>query len=160
MRSSPDAWLGDALNAFAGVSSVVTSGRLLRGLAEAIALGLAELSQLPAFALEGGQLRHGPMEMLGATIGVVQFRADEPAAGLVAALSSSAVAAGSPVVVFDASGAAPIPGAITVALPATSGIAALFLLLPVAQRFMVDFAASRVADVGTPRRSAKITRTE
>jgi fructoselysine-6-P-deglycase FrlB-like protein len=160
LRSDPAPSLAPALSAFAGVSSIVTSGRELRGLAEAIALGLAELSQLPAFALEGGQLRHGPMEMLGPHIGVVQFRAHEPASGLVAALSASAVAAGSPVVVFDASGEAPIPGATTVAVPAAEGIAALFRLLPVAQRFMVDFAASRVPDVGTPRRSAKITRTE
>lgn len=54
-----------ALAALADVGAIVTSGRKLQGLAEAIALGLTELSRLPCFSLEGGQLRHGPMEMLG-----------------------------------------------------------------------------------------------
>jgi fructoselysine-6-P-deglycase FrlB-like protein len=152
--------LEPALAAFAPVRSVVTSGRLLRGLAEAIALGVAELSRLPAFALEGGQLRHGPMEMLGPDVGILQFRSDETTAGLVAVLSADAAAAGSPVVVLDSSGAEPAPGTVTVAVPKASGIAAIFALLPLAQRFMVAFAASRIADVGTPRRSTKITRTE
>ena len=46
------------------------------------------------------------------------------------------------------------------ALPRAAGLAAIFAMLPAAQRFMLDFAAARVADVGTPRRSTKITRTE
>jgi hypothetical protein len=33
-------------------------------------------------------------------------------------------------------------------------------MLPTMQRLMLDFAANRVADVGTPRRSSKITRIE
>lgn len=155
-----DADLAPALQALAGVQTVVTSGRLLRGLAEAIALGLTELSRLPCFALEGGQLRHGPMEMLGPDVGVLQFRCDEPTAPLIEALTLSTVAAGSPVVVLDASGLPPIPGACTLALPRAAGMAAVFALLPVAQRLMLAFAAARVADVGTPCRSTKITRKE
>ncbi|TGU36529.1 aminotransferase, partial [bacterium M00.F.Ca.ET.152.01.1.1] len=63
-----------ALAALGNVATVVTSGRSLQGVAEALALGLTELSRLPCFSLEGGQLRHGPMEMLGPKIGVVLFR--------------------------------------------------------------------------------------
>lgn len=152
--------LGPALEALADVGTMVTTGRLLRGVAEAIALGFTELSRLPAYALEGGQLRHGPMEMLGPKVGVLGFRAAEPAAGLAAGLASAVAAAGSPSVVLDASGAAPADGAVTIAVPAASGMAAVFALLPVAQALMVAFSAARVPDVGTPRRSTKITRTE
>src|SRR5260221_487825 len=59
-------------------SAVVFSGRALRGLAEAAALGAMELGRMPAYALEGGQFRHGPLEILGPKIGVVIFRAADP----------------------------------------------------------------------------------
>ena len=59
------------------------------GLAEAIALGFTELSREPAYALEGGQLRHGPMEMLGPRIGVLHFCADEPTEPLVKSLAAA-----------------------------------------------------------------------
>ncbi|RWE73069.1 aminotransferase, partial [Mesorhizobium sp.] len=72
-----------ALAALSKVATIVTSGRKLQGLAEALALGFTELSRLPCFSLEGGQLRHGPMEMLGPKIGVVLFRGNDPTADLV-----------------------------------------------------------------------------
>ena len=160
LATESDASIDAAATALADVSAVVTSGRLLRGTAEAIALGLTELSRRPAFALEGGQLRHGPMEMLGPDLGTVHFRGDEPDAMRLAGLAASCAAAGSPTVVFDMSGAEPVAGAVTVALPRTAGIAAIFRVLPVAQRFMLAFAAARVPDVGTPKRSTKVTAIE
>ena len=152
--------LEDALSAFDGVHAVVTSGRRLQGLAEALALGLTELSRLPCFSLEGGQLRHGPMEMLGPKVGVVLFRAADATAPLVTAMAVSAAAAGSPVVLFDASGEAPVAGVSTIAFKPASGLSAIFAMLPVAQAFMIAFAATRVAYAGTPVRSTKITRSE
>ncbi|OOG70385.1 aminotransferase [Sinorhizobium sp. A49] len=149
-----------ALAALADVRSVVTSGRRLQGLAEAIGLGLTELSRLPCFSLEGGQLRHGPMEMLDPSVGVVLFRAADATAGLVSAMAVSAAEASSPVVVFDASGETPIPGVTTLSFEPAAGMAAIFAMLPVAQSFMIAFAAARVADAGTPVRSTKITRSE
>ncbi|WP_139108224.1 MULTISPECIES: aminotransferase [unclassified Ensifer] len=149
-----------ALAALSGVRSVVTSGRRLQGLAEAIGLGLTELSRLPCFSLEGGQLRHGPMEMLGPSVGVVLFRGADATAGLVHAMAISAAEAGSPVIVFDASGEAPIDGVITIPFAPATGLAAVFAMLPVAQSFMIAFAASRVENAGTPVRSTKITRSE
>ncbi|AUX80301.1 sugar isomerase protein (plasmid) [Sinorhizobium fredii] len=149
-----------ALQALADVSALVTSGRLLQGLAEAIALGLTELSRLPCFSLEGGQLRHGPMEMLGPSIGLVLFRAADPTAGLVAAMAASAAEAGSPVVVFDASGEPPLAGVTTIPFKPAAGMAAIFAILPVAQAFMIAFADVRVEHAGTPVRSTKITRSE
>lgn len=155
---SPDT--AAALAALTGVRSVVTSGRRLQGLAEAIGLGLTELSRLPCFSLEGGQLRHGPMEMLGPTVGVVLFRAADPTAGLVRAMAVSAGEAGSPVIIFDASGETPVEGATTISFEPANGMAAIFAMLPVAQSFMIAFAASRVENAGTPVRSTKITRSE
>lgn len=157
IRDAADVSVDPALEAFAGVDTIVASGRLLRGVAEAIALGFTELTREPAYALEGGQLRHGPMETLGGRVGLVQFCANEEAADLVRSLSKAAVEAGSPVVVFDASGGEPVPGTVSFTLPRAEGPAAIFRILPVAQRFMVQHAARRVPDVGTPRRSQKIT---
>ena len=149
-----------AIAALAGVKAVVTSGRRLQGLAEALALGLTELSRRPCFSLEGGQLRHGPMEMLGSDIGVVLFRGDDPTAPLITAMATSVVETGAPVILFDSSRAAPVPGAVTLAFNPASGLAAIFSMLPVAQRLMIAFANARVDNAGTPVRSTKITRSE
>jgi fructoselysine-6-P-deglycase FrlB-like protein len=160
LRAPKDKDIEEAVAALAKVETVVTSGRRLQGLAEALALGLIELSRKPCFALEGGQLRHGPMEMLGPDVGVVLFRGDDPTAPLVTAMAASVVEAGSPVVLFDCSGEKPVAGAVTLAFGRASGIAAIFALLPAAQRLMIAFAEARVADAGTPVRTAKITRSE
>ncbi|WP_026782842.1 SIS domain-containing protein [Pleomorphomonas koreensis] len=149
-----------ALSALKNVRTVVTSGRGLQGVAEAIALGFTELSRRPCFSHEGGQLRHGPMEMLSPEIGAVLFRGKDPTSPLVASMGAEIVATGAPVIVFDASGDAPVPGAVTVAVKPASGMAAVFALLPAAQTLMVAFAAERVENAGTPVRSNKITRSE
>src|SRR5690606_26197928 len=128
------------------------SGRRLQGLAEALALGLTELSRQPCFSLEGGQLRHGPMEMLGPDIGVVLIRGNDPTAPLVTAMAASVAETGAPVVLFDSSGAAPVPGTVTLAFKPAFGLAAIFSMLPVAQRLMIAFAEARVEDAGTPVR--------
>ncbi len=149
-----------ALAAFETVATVVTSGRRLQGLAEALALGLTELSRYPCFSLEGGQLRHGPMEMLGPKVGVVLFRGEDATADLVTAMAVSAVETGAPVIVFDASGQQPVEGTTTLSFAPATGLAAIFSMLPVAQRFMIAFAEARVDNAGTPVRSTKITRSE
>jgi fructoselysine-6-P-deglycase FrlB-like protein len=149
-----------ALSAFDSVATVVTSGRRLQGLAEALALGLTELSRYPCFSLEGGQLRHGPMEMLGPKVGVVLFRGDDTTADLVTAMAVSAIETDAPVVVFDCSGKPPVAGATTLSFVPATGLAAIFAMLPVAQRFMIAFAEARVENAGTPVRSTKITRSE
>jgi fructoselysine-6-P-deglycase FrlB-like protein len=149
-----------ALVALRNVSTVVTSGRRLQGVAEALALGLVELSRRPCFSLEGGQLRHGPMEMLGPDIGVILFRGNDPTASLVTAMATSVVAAGAPVIVFDSSSDAPVGGAVTLRFSPASGLAAIFAMLPVAQQLMIAFADERVENAGTPVRSTKITRSE
>ena len=152
--------IDEALATLSNVHSVVTSGRRLQGLAEAIALGFTELARVPCFSLEGGQLRHGPMEMLSPKIGIVLFRSDDATADLVTAMATSVIEAGAKLVVFDASGRPPVAGATTIAFPPLTGLAAVFAMLPTAQRLMIAFAAARVPDAGTPVRSTKITRSE
>ncbi|MFD2053502.1 SIS domain-containing protein [Mesorhizobium calcicola] len=149
-----------ALATLQKATTIVTSGRRLQGLAEALALGLTELSRLPCFSLEGGQLRHGPMEMLGPHIGVILFRGNDPTSDLVTAMAISVVEAGAPLVVFDSSGQSPIAGAVTLSFKPASSMAAIFAMLPVAQRLMIAFADARIDNAGTPVRSTKITRSE
>ncbi|MGB3815065.1 MAG: SIS domain-containing protein [Shinella sp.] len=149
-----------ALAALGGVATVVTSGRRLQGVAEVLALGLTELSRLPCFSLEGGQLRHGPMEMLGEHIGVVLFRDAHATADLVTAMARSVAETGAPVVLFDASGQEAMAGAVTISFKPATGLAAIFAMLPAAQRLMIAFANERVDNAGTPVRSTKITRSE
>lgn len=149
-----------ALASLEDVATAVTSGRRLQGVAEALALGLTELSRLPCFSLEGGQLRHGPMEMLGPKIGVILFRGKDDTTSLVTAMAVSAVETGAPVVVFDASGEDPVEGAVTVGFKPATGLAAVFSMLPTAQRLMIAFADARVENAGTPVRTTKITRSE
>ncbi|MBZ9727682.1 SIS domain-containing protein [Mesorhizobium sp. CO1-1-11] len=155
-----DCDIAQALAAIGKVDTIVTSGRRLQGVAEALALGLTELSRLPCFSLEGGQLRHGPMEMLGPQIGVVLFRGADPTSELVTAMALSVVETGAPLVIFDASGQAPVAGAVTLSFKPASGMAAILATLPVAQRLMIAFADGRVDNAGTPVRTTKITRSE
>ncbi|MBZ9848630.1 SIS domain-containing protein [Mesorhizobium sp. CA14] len=160
LKTSQAVEIDAALAALSTVTTIVTSGRKLQGVAEALALGFTELSRLPCFSLEGGQLRHGPMEMLGSSIGVVLFRGDDPTADLVTAMALSVVETGAPLIVFDASGRPPVAGAATLAFKPATGMAAVFAMLPVAQRLMIAFADSRVENAGTPVRTTKITRSE
>jgi fructoselysine-6-P-deglycase FrlB-like protein len=160
LRRPEELDVAPALTALEKVATIVTSGRRLQGVAEALALGFTELSRRPCFSLEGGQLRHGPMEMLGPSVGVVLFRGRDATASLVTAMAASAVETGAPVIVFDASGEAPVDGAVTLRFEPSDGIEAIFRMLPVAQSLMIGFAEARVGNAGTPVRSTKITRSE
>ncbi|RWD98613.1 MAG: aminotransferase, partial [Mesorhizobium sp.] len=57
-------------------------------------------------------------------------------------------------------GKPPVAGAVTLVFKPASGLAAIFAMLPVAQRLMIAFADSRVENAGTPVRTTKITRSE
>jgi fructoselysine-6-P-deglycase FrlB-like protein len=160
LRTRPRLDVIDAVKLLKPCRSLVFSGRALRGLAEAVALSTMELARMPAYALEGGQFRHGPLEILGAEVGAVHFCADEPAAALVAGLARDTIAGASPTVVFDASGADTLHGDVTLRLPKARGLAAVFAMLPTAQRLAIGLAGQRVSDVGIPRRTTKVTRTE
>ncbi len=147
-----------ALEQLVGCSAVVYSGRgVLQGVAEAAALGLMELARMPAFAEEGGQFQHGPLEMLGKEIGVVLFRPAGVDAAGAARLVEVARAAGSPIVVYDVSGEAPIQDAVTITLPKAEGLAAAATIFPAMQETMIGVATRRVKGVGEPVRSTKVS---
>jgi fructoselysine-6-P-deglycase FrlB-like protein len=71
------------------------------GLAAYGALIFIELCGTPAFALEAGMLRHGPVEAFGANLGLVAFRTADRVAPLTRALVSSAHGCGCPSVVIE-----------------------------------------------------------
>jgi len=160
LRDLPEPDISAALERMEDVNTIITSARRVRGLAELLGLGLVELSRLPCATVEAGQFRHGLMEMLTPAVGVVLLCAAEPSAELVRRLAAAIADTGAPVVLFDASGDLPVPGLETVALPQSAGLAGLVAILLAQQKFMVRFAAARVADVGTPLRSQKVTRME
>ena len=146
-----------AVEKLGSVDAVVFSGRAeMQGIAEAAALGMMELGRLPSFALEGGQLRHGPVEALGPKLGIVFIR--QAGTDTTASLAKVCVDGNSPTIVFDLSGEAPVPGAVTIAFEKYAGIEAALTVLPTLQRFIFEVARRRVPNVGEPVRSTKVTR--
>lgn len=147
-----------AVAALAMADTFVLSGRAeLQGAAESGALCLMELARRPALALEGGQLRHGPMEMLSPDVGIILLRAAGASAASTPGLAAACRLAGCPVVTFDLSAEAPVADTTTVSLGCHRGMAAVFALLPTLQEVLVEIAARRVPTVGVPLRSSKIT---
>lgn len=148
-----------ATEKLSALDAVVFSGRAeVQGVAEAAALGMMELGRLPSFAMEGGQLRHGPVEGLGPKLGVVFIRQATTGADTTPSLAKVCVDGGSPTVVFDLSSEAPVPGALTIAFAKCSGMEAALTVLPTLQRFIFEVARRRVGNVGEPVRSSKVTR--
>lgn len=150
--------VGAALQALARKSVIVVSGRgSFAGLAEAGALCLMELGRLPVLALEGGQFRHGPLEILTPHLGVVLLRGPGEETNLNRKLVATCAEVGATPVVFDLSGEPALEGAVTIEFPALRGFAAAFALLPTLQRLMIDIAARHVPRVGEALRTSKVT---
>ncbi|WP_041228199.1 SIS domain-containing protein [Deinococcus deserti] len=131
----------------------------LQGVAEVGALGILELAHVPAFALEGGQLRHGPMEAVKADLGMIFLR-DAAHRELIDSLIRACQEAGVVPVVLDVSGEAPQPGRITISAGRHQGLAAAAALCEPLQKLLLAVAGQRVERVGEPVRSSKVTRTE
>jgi fructoselysine-6-P-deglycase FrlB-like protein len=145
-------------NVLSQCSTLIISGRSeLQGVAESGALCLMELARMTTYALEGGQLRHGPLEMLNADTGAIFLRADDNTAGLTAALESDCRNAGAKTVIFDVSGQQALPNTTTVRLPKSQGMTAVFSVLPTLQSLLVQLAHNKVENVGVPLRSTKVT---
>jgi len=147
----------DILGALDDCQTLIFTGRAeLAGLAESAALAFTELSRRPALGLDGGQLRHGPLEMLSAQTGVVALTSAGAASELDAALIETCRKTGAPVVVFDAAGQAPAAAG-RVTLPTADGYAAAMAILPPLLRLIVSLAARLVPNVGEPLRCSKVT---
>lgn len=155
---SPHPPLDEALEALALKNSVIIAGRgELRGLAEANGLMLMELARIPAFGFEFGQFRHGPLEALTPDLGVLLLRGPGPLGAGTATLVKAALGAATVPVIFDCSGEAPIEGAVTVVFPRNEGLSAVAAMLPALQELIIAVSGRKVAGVGEPVRSTKIT---
>ena len=94
-----------AARGFDGVGALVVTARgALKGVAAYGALIAMELAALPAFALDAGLLRHGPIEAFGPGLGVVALRAADAVASLTGSLARTAQGYGSPTLLLDADG--------------------------------------------------------
>ncbi|MFC4454838.1 phosphosugar isomerase [Deinococcus sonorensis] len=141
------------LEAFRSVQAMVFAGSGgLAGLAAMAALGTIELGRFPALHYDLGQLRHGPLELLGPGLGVMLLRAAEESAHqrqTAELILQAAQQAGSPVLSLTAPASdAAWPGQLGSLLPLSVSV----------QQVVIDLAGQRVERVGEPVRSAKVTR--
>jgi fructoselysine-6-P-deglycase FrlB-like protein len=159
LRAPLSADVAPLVPALVGRRSVVVVGHgALTGLAEVVALHLMELARIPALAMDAGQFRHGPVELLGPDLAMLQLRAAEEGRGSLVRLAAVAAAAGAAPAVLDAGGAAGEVGALGVALPAQAEIAAALSMLPTLQELVIAVAARSVDRVGEPRHARKVVR--
>lgn len=150
--------LGDIVQGLSRCNTIVLSGRSeLQGVAESGALCLMELARMNTYALEGGQLRHGPVEMLNAQTGLIFLAVSDTPVDLLKDLVKDCVNIGTMAVVINASHEARFESAATISVPPSRGMEAVVRVLPVLQDLLVQIAATKVENVGTPIRSSKVT---
>ncbi|MHA1565268.1 MAG: SIS domain-containing protein [Alphaproteobacteria bacterium] len=144
----------------AGHRSMIYSGRgTFDGVAAMAALGSMELGRMPALCLEGGQLRHGPIEMLSADTTVVLFRAPGTE-GHGTVLAGFIHQAGGQLIVFDAADGDMPPGAHSMKFVPGEGLASVFAMLPSVQAWMIGLASRSNPVLGVPRFCEKVTRAD
>lgn len=158
LRTPPMPNVDEAVDHLGRFQTFIMSGRAeLAGLAESAALFLMELARLPALALEGGQFRHGPLEVLSPEVGVVIFRPAGSMAASAIAQAKVCLEAGTRPIVIDVSGEAPVEGSLNLALPRAAGLSAAISILPALQQLLIRVAGRRVERLGEPVRSTKVT---
>jgi fructoselysine-6-P-deglycase FrlB-like protein len=147
-----------ALETVSASRTLIYSGRThLQGLAEVCALHTAELARVPALALEGGQFKHGPLELLEPSFGVVFLRAGGATSSLTSSLIETCLRAGITPIVFDASGEPELSNTVTIPIAHHHGLSsAIAAMLPL-QNFVIGFARQRIEHVAEPRFSSKVT---
>jgi fructoselysine-6-P-deglycase FrlB-like protein len=147
-----------ALETVSSSRTLIYSGRThLQGLAEVCALHTAELARVPALALEGGQFKHGPLELLEPSFGVVFLRASGPTSSLTESLVQTCLRAGITPVVFDASGEHELSNTVTVPIAFHHGLSSVIAAMLPLQQFVIGFAQQRIEHVAEPRFSSKVT---
>ena len=143
-----------------GHRAVTYTGRsTFDGVAAMAALGSMELGRVPALSLEGGQLRHGPIEMLSADSIVVLFRppGTEDHGAVLAGFIREA---GGQLIVFDAADGDVPPGANRMTFLPGTGLASVFAMLPTVQAWMIGLASRSNGALGVPRFCEKVTRAD
>ncbi len=146
------------ISQFATSEFIILSAReSLLGMAEVSALHLGELARVPGLAFEGGQFKHGRLELLSPKSGVMLFKSAGITAPFTDALTRDCLNANVKPVILDSSGEAAMPGTIHVNLGESYGLESAITALLFMQKFLLEFAATRVEDVGEPLRSSKVT---
>jgi fructoselysine-6-P-deglycase FrlB-like protein len=159
LKNSPTVDVGKAVETLSSVETIAFVGRgTLQGVAEMGALAMTELARVTAIAYEGGAFRHGPLESLRPNLGAVFFRTSDVTAQHTKELVEICLQAGMKPVVFDTSGEADIPDAVTIRFPKLTGLAASLAVLQPLQTLVLTLAGQRVKNVGEPVRSSKVTR--
>lgn len=138
-------------------NAVIVARGAAQGMAEGAALSFMELARIPVLALEAGQFRHGPFEMIDRATAIIMLRGPGPEGDNIDGLARECLQFGLQPIIFDFSGEAPVEDCINVVLSRRSGLAATATLLPILQRAIVDAAAVMVANPGAPMRSTKVT---
>lgn len=138
--------------------TLIFTGRTeLAGIAESLMLAFTELARRPALGLEGGQLRHGPMEMLSPDVAIIMLAAAGDDGHHDASLLAACRATGARTVVFDASDDA-LSADHRIGFAPASGYGAVMALLPSLLHMVVQTAARLVPNAGEPVHSQKVTR--
>jgi fructoselysine-6-P-deglycase FrlB-like protein len=159
LENPPTVDVGKATETLSSVETIAFVGRgTLQGVAEMGALGMTELARISAIAYEGGAFRHGPLESLRPSLGVVFLRAADATAQHTKELAEICLDAGMKPIVFDTSGEAAIPNTVTIRFPKLTGLAAPLAVLQPIQTLVLALASQRVKNVGEPVRSSKVTR--
>jgi fructoselysine-6-P-deglycase FrlB-like protein len=159
LKNPPEVDVSEASKVLSNVETIAFVGRgTLQGVAEMGALGMTELARITAVAYEGGAFRHGPLESLRPTLGVVFYRVPDATAQHTKELAEICLQAGMKPVVFDTSGEEAITNTITLRFPKLNGLAASLAVLQPQQELLLSLASQRVNNVGEPVRSSKVTR--
>ncbi|MGE4585559.1 MAG: SIS domain-containing protein [Sphaerochaeta sp.] len=150
-----------ALGILSQAYQVIATGRsLFNPLAQLFALGCEELSRRSVLCLETGQLRHGPMEILGPDSALVVFRQDGTLGQLASSFEDLQKKAGFKLVVFDASSHQALEGSLTVRFPSGDDIFTVVGMMTAFQSLMIAFACTKNPQTGLPRYGSKVTITE
>ncbi len=123
------------------------------------ALVLKEAAHLPAEALEGGQFRHGPLELAGPEMAALMVATEPATYDLDVALAEDIAAAGGAVLLASATGEAPA-GVDGLALGDVPRALAPVLAVAPAQLLAWQLAAERGIDPCAFSVGAKVTRQE
>ena len=137
---------------------VVSARGSFEGFAGMMALGTMELARMPVLALEGGQFRHGPVEMLAGDVGVVIFRSAGASADTWSSILGICEEADAPSIIFDASGEEALTYGLTLRFePGKDDLDTVYRMLPTQQALMIGLACARVPNAGVPRYCSKVT---
>jgi fructoselysine-6-P-deglycase FrlB-like protein len=159
LKNPPTVDVSKAIEILSKVETIAFVGRgTLQGVAEMGALGMTELARITAIAYEGGAFRHGPLESLRPSLGVVFYRAADATSQHTKELAEICLQAGMKPVVFDTSGEEAIKDTVTIRFPKLTGLAAALAVLQPQQTLLLALASQRVQNVGEPVRSSKVTR--